>query len=120
MLNTKRAQLVKIMSQLIQSDEDTKKFLGEESYRNMRFYINPVIKELSASIKMIEEEMLSIIKIDEQLFENYQFAVSVPGVGKVIAIAFICATKMCIRDRLIAKSRGQIRKFIIGQNIRIG
>ncbi|MBK6365244.1 MAG: transposase [Saprospiraceae bacterium] len=92
MLNTKRAQLVKIMSQLIQSDEDTKKFLGEESYRNMRFYINPVIKELSASIKMIEEEMLSIIKIDEQLFENYQFAVSVPGVGKVIAIAFICAT----------------------------
>ena len=66
MLNTKRAQLVKIMSQLIQSDEDTKKFLGEESYRNMRFYINPVIKELSASIKMIEEEMLSIIKIDER------------------------------------------------------
>ncbi|MBK6364974.1 MAG: hypothetical protein IPF52_16385 [Saprospiraceae bacterium] len=39
------------MSRLIQPDEDTKKFLGEESYRNKRFYINPVIKELGASIK---------------------------------------------------------------------
>jgi transposase len=36
--------------------------------------------------------MLELIKSNTAVYDNYKIAQSVPGVGKVIAIAFICAT----------------------------
>jgi transposase len=50
------------------------------------------VTELDQAIEKIEAQMLELIKSDESIYGNYKIAQSVPGVGKIIAVAFICAT----------------------------
>lgn len=91
-LNTKRSQLVKIKAQLTQAKDDNKKFLGKETQKQLEQINKPVVTELDQAIEKIEAQMLELIKSDESIYGNYKIAQSVPGVGKIIAVAFICAT----------------------------
>ncbi|MBK8624568.1 MAG: IS110 family transposase [Saprospiraceae bacterium] len=91
-LNTKRAQLVRIKAQLTQANDDNKKFIGKETQKTLEQINKPVVTELDKAIEKIEAQMLELIKSDASIYENYKIAQSVPGVGKVIAVAFICAT----------------------------
>ena len=91
-LNTLRSQMVRIKAQLTQAKDDSKKFLGKEIQTRSENIKKPVIDKVNQSIEKIEDQMLELIKSDESIFENYKIAQSVPGVGKIVAIAFICAT----------------------------
>jgi transposase len=50
------------------------------------------VNELDQAIEKIEAQMLELIKRDESIYENYEIGQSVSGVGKIVAVAFICAT----------------------------
>ncbi|MEZ4912110.1 MAG: transposase [Saprospiraceae bacterium] len=50
------------------------------------------MNELDEAIEKIEAKMLELIKNDKSINENYRIAQSVPGIGKIVAVAFICAT----------------------------
>jgi transposase len=47
---------------------------------------------LSASIKLIEIEMLRLVKLDDAVAANYKRMLTVPGIGKFTAIYIICCT----------------------------
>lgn len=91
-LNTKRAQLVRIKAQLTQANDDNKKFMGKETQKTLEQINKPVVTELDQAIEKIEAQMLELIKSDASIYENYKIAQSVPGVGKIVAVAFICTT----------------------------
>lgn len=91
-LNTKRAQLVRIKSQLTQANDDNKKFQGRDLLKKLNKIDDPIVKALNDAIEKIEAEMLELVKSNAAFYDNYKIAQTVPGVGKVIAIAFICAT----------------------------
>lgn len=91
-LNTKRAQLVRIKSQMIQANDDNKKFQSKDLLKKLNKIDDPIVKALDDAIEKIEAEMLELIKSNTAFYDNYKIAQSVPGVGKIIAIAFICAT----------------------------
>ncbi|MBK9736843.1 MAG: IS110 family transposase [Saprospiraceae bacterium] len=50
------------------------------------------MNELDEAIEKIEADMLELIKSDKSIYDNYKIAQSVPGVGKIVAVAFLCAT----------------------------
>lgn len=91
-LNTKRSQLVRIKAQLTQAKDDNKKFQAKELQKKLEQINKPVAAELDKAIEKIEAQMLELIKSDESIYDNYKIAQSVPGVGKIVAVAFICAT----------------------------
>ena len=59
---------------------------------NVNRVLQASLNALDEQIKAVEEEMALIIKSDEELSENYQLAVSVMGVGPVIATDLIIKT----------------------------
>lgn len=91
-MNTQRARLVKMKTQLTQDHDDIKKFHSKEMYQMMKQSTEKVKAELEKSINEIEKKMMEVIDKDEAVKANFKFAVSVPGVGKVTAIALICYT----------------------------
>ena len=91
-LNTQRSQFVKMLTQLTQAEKDNKKFLGKDMSKLLASNMKPVLNEVNNSIEKIESEMLELIKDNEDIYNNYKIALTVPGVGKITAIAFICTT----------------------------
>lgn len=91
-LNTKRSQIVRIKTQLTQAKDDNKKFLSKVLQKKLENINKPIAKELDDAIEKIEAQILELIKSDESIYDNYKIAQSVPGVGKIVAVAFICAT----------------------------
>lgn len=91
-LNTLRTQMVRIKAQLTQANDDIKKFQCKELQKKSDKLKKPVLNEIDQAIEKIEAQMLELIKSDKSIYENYKIAQSVPGVGKIIAIAFICTT----------------------------
>lgn len=91
-LDTKRSQYKKVLQSLTQAYGDNKRFLEKDQHNLLVSYDKNVVKELRAAIKKIESEMIELVKVDEEVFKNFKIAKSVPGVGKITAIALICAT----------------------------
>lgn len=91
-LNTLRTQMVRIKAQLTQANDDNKKFQSKELQKKSANLKKRVVNELDQAIEKIEAQMLELIKSDESIYENYKIVQSVPGVGKIVAVAFICAT----------------------------
>ncbi len=50
------------------------------------------LEGLKTSIKLIEAQMLVLVKQDDAVFANYTRMLSVPGIGKITAIFIICCT----------------------------
>jgi hypothetical protein len=61
-LNTKRAQLVRIKSQLTQAKDDNKKFQSKDLLKKLNKIDDPIVKALDDAIEKIEAEMLELIK----------------------------------------------------------
>jgi len=91
-LNTKRSQMIKVKVKLTQAKDDNKKFLGKDLVKKLDSFDDPVVKVVDDIIDKIDAEMLVLIKSNAAFYDNFLIAQSVPGVGKMIAIAFICAT----------------------------
>jgi transposase len=91
-LQTKRNQYVKMKCQLSQGSSDNKVFLDAETSKMIKQSDDPLLKSIIAAIKKIDAQIEELIKTDPEIMENYKIAQSVPGVGKVLATAMICAT----------------------------
>lgn len=50
------------------------------------------VEGLAKSIKLIDAELLKLVKQDEAVFQNYSLMLTVPGIGKITAIFIICCT----------------------------
>ena len=85
-----RSQLVKSRKQL-RTGEHAREQMPMQSIRSNQL-LKASLKHLDAQIRAVDEEMSLIIERDEQLVENYTLAISVMGVGPVIATDLIIKT----------------------------
>jgi len=85
-----RSQLVKSRKQL-RTGEHAREQMPMQSIRVNRV-LQASLHALDEQIKAVEEEMSLIIKSEPELSENYELAVSVTGVGPVIATDLIIRT----------------------------
>lgn len=91
-LSKERAKLVKTQAKLTQGRADQKEFLDKNTSQFMGHNTKPVLKTLERAIKNIEEKMEELIKKNPKLKENYDIALSVPGIGPIIACALLSYT----------------------------
>lgn len=91
-LTKERANLVKTQTKLTQGRADQKEFLDKNASQFMGHNIQPVLKTLARAIKNIEEKIEALIKSDTELKQNYDLAISVPGIGPIIACALLSYT----------------------------
>jgi transposase len=57
---------------------------------------------INKSIKLVEDQILSIVKDDARIQNNYQLLISVPGIGHLTAVYIICCTNNFI-DKITGK-----------------
>lgn len=86
-------------SKLLRQKNAIKQTLGELKMSNdkatqqlLEKVNKDAIEGLKTSIKLIESEMLRLIKQDDTVFANYKRMLTVPGIGKITAIFIICCT----------------------------
>ena len=85
-----RSQLVRARKILLASDKGRDHLpLQSISAHN---HLVPVLRGLDAEIEAVEREMEALIKANEDLYENYEFAKSVTGIGPVIATDLLIKT----------------------------
>ncbi len=89
-LYTLHFQLVKARKTLLTSDKGRCHLpMQNVSVHN---HLQPVLSGLDTEITAVEEEIEALIKADEDLNENYEFAKSVIGIGPVIATDLLIKT----------------------------
>lgn len=88
-----RQKLVKQMSQLKADQDDNKKFLDKKVINFLHKNTRGVILALQKAIEETEAEIEKIIKQNVELKANYDLVKSVPGIGKITAIALIVYTE---------------------------
>ncbi|MBK8700694.1 MAG: IS110 family transposase [Saprospiraceae bacterium] len=91
-LITERSALVKVKSQLISKKDDQNKFLPSNISMFLKKNNEKIEKELDEAINNIEVRILKVIKSDEKLKENFEIAISVPGIGPATAAVLIACT----------------------------
>jgi transposase len=89
-LYTLRSQLVKARKALLTSDTG-RRHLPMQSV-SVHNHLQSVLSGLDTEIAAVAEEIEALIKADEELNENYEFAKSVIGIGPVIATDLLIKT----------------------------
>jgi len=89
-LYTLRSQLVKARKSLMISEKG-RCHLPLQSL-SVHKHLDPVLAELDMGITATEEEIKALIKANKDLYENYELARSVKGVGPVIATDLLIKT----------------------------
>lgn len=86
-------------SKLLRQKNAIKQTLGELKVSNdkatqqlLEKLNEAALNGLSTSIKLIESEMLRLVKLDEAVAANYKRMLTVPGIGNITAIFIICCT----------------------------
>ena len=69
-LNTKRAQLVRIKAQLIQTKDDNTKFQSKDLLKKITKIDNPIVKALDDAIEKIEADILALIKSNTDVYKR--------------------------------------------------
>ena len=87
---TLRSQLVRARKSLLTSEKG-RGHLPMQSIA-VHNHLQPVLSGLDAKIEAVEEEIEALIKANEDLNENYEFAKSVTGIGPVIATDLLIKT----------------------------
>lgn len=89
-LHTLRHQLVKARK-LLRTGEHSRTKMPIQSI-SVKYHINQSLIYLDSEIESIDKEMLTIIFSNEDLYESYELATSVKGVGPVITTELIIKT----------------------------
>lgn len=91
-LQTLRNRLVKVQKQLKTPLKESECFVEEDMYHLLEKHTLSMLEHLKKQIKMIEQQMKTIIEKDENLKRMYELTTSVRGVGIVTGIAVMLAT----------------------------
>jgi transposase len=89
-LYTLRSQLVKARKALLTSDKG-RYHLPMQSL-NVHKYLHSVLSNMDTEIVEVEEEIEALIKVNQDLNENYELAKGVFGIGPVIATDLLIKT----------------------------
>jgi transposase len=96
-LLTTRERLIKIKVQLSLPVSEASEFIDEGIRKEMLRYSVGTIKSIQRDIERIETAIDHLIKSDAKLSEQFSFAISVPGIGKITALNMIVSTGEFLR-----------------------
>lgn len=71
---------------------ELKKTNNKATQQNLEKLYKKAISGMQKSIEEIEKQITLIVKSDSSIAANYQFLISVPGIGHVTAVYIICCT----------------------------
>jgi transposase len=91
-LQSFRARLVKQCSGYKSHLRELKEVLKPDNEDTLVSTSTELVKVLGEKIKVIEREIISLIKADEKLSDTYRNVTSIKGVGLVITVAMIAST----------------------------
>jgi transposase len=109
LLFTEREKVLKSLPSFEKTSEN-KDFISKDVFKIVSSINKTVVKQLKASLKRIEEKMLSIIAAEEKLKQQYGLLTSIPDIGMQTAVYLLIATK-CFdafenwRHSLLCRSR---------------
>ncbi len=89
-LYTLRTQLVKARK-VLKTGEHGRSYVPIQNI-NVHNHVEAIICKLNHEIEEVESEIKAVIKANDELSENYELAVSVKGIGPVIATDLIIKT----------------------------
>lgn len=92
LLNTERRHRVKLKSGLLRQTQDLK-LLKNIADKEIIKLNQQLIKTIEKQIKVIEDKILELIFSNDELKEQFNRMISIPGVGKVLATLMIIKTK---------------------------
>lgn len=87
-----RERLIKTKVQIETPINETKEFIEESIRKAIAKNCKHTITALKKDILQVENEIQLLVKGDIQIKEQYELAVSVPGVGKITALNVIIST----------------------------
>lgn len=87
-----RERLVKVKVQMQTPINETQEYIEESIRKVVLKSCQNTIKGLTKDITRVEKEISALIEKDLQLKEQFQLAVSVPGIGQITALNVIIST----------------------------
>jgi transposase len=93
-LLTHRTLLVKLHTALQLSVKEREDFLEKEVLTITTRQSKELLKSIECKIKKTEDQILSLIKEDEQMKELYTLLLSIPGVGPITAVQLLVHTRL--------------------------
>lgn len=87
-----RERLVKIKGQMERPIKETREYIEDSIQKVILRSCQHSINALAKDITKAEKEIQLLIEKDSQLKEQFQLAVSVPGIGKITALNIIVST----------------------------
>jgi len=91
-LLSNRSKLLKLKNAIKQTLNELKRSNDKTTQSLMENLNKAALDGLQKSIKQIDAELLKILKQDEAILTNYNYMLSVPGIGKTTAAFIICCT----------------------------
>jgi len=89
-----RERLIKAKIQLGVPINESEAFLDASIQKEMHRNCRHTLKALEKDIDKINQAIDELVKIDQQVAEQFHFATSVPGIGKITALNVIIATDL--------------------------
>jgi len=87
-----REQLLEQRKGLSCLDKEHKKYLNDQDSDDIIAILKQNIDFLSEQIKVVEYNMVSLIKANKDIAKNYNLLISIKGIGIVLAIQFLLHT----------------------------
>lgn len=91
-LLSNRSKLLKLKNAIKQTLNELKTSNDKSTQALMEKLNKSALDGLKNSIKQMDAELIKIVKQDPLILSNYNFMLSVPGIGKITATFIICCT----------------------------
>jgi transposase len=91
-LLTNRSKLLRQKNAILQTLGELKTSNDKATHQLLVDLNKAAVDGLATSLKLIDREMLRLVKQDEAVAANYKRMLTVPGIGKITAIFIICCT----------------------------
>jgi transposase len=91
-LLSNRSKLLKLKNAIKQTLNELKTSNDKTTQALMEKLNKSALDGLKKSIKQMDAELIKIVKQDPLILSNYNFMLSVPGIGKITATFIICCT----------------------------
>lgn len=91
-LLSNRSKLIKLKNAIKQTLNELKTSNDKTTQALMEKLNKSALDGLKKSIKQMDAELIKIVKQDPLILTNYNFMLSVPGIGKITATFIICCT----------------------------
>lgn len=88
-----RGRLLKQINQANVPIKEMKSYCSKEEIKKLEKIISPALKGLKQSLQKTDQEIISIIQANKEIKEQYKLLLTIPGIGKIIALHFICYTR---------------------------